>query len=181
MAAGQVAAGQVAAAQVAAGQAAAGGPVEAPSVASRWVPILFLALGVAMVPWIVWLGLHLPSHQRSAHYRDAWVGYDVAELAALLGVAVTAMRASRLLHELALLAGVLLTVDAWFDVMTSPSGFALHAALADALLIELPLAALCLWVSRNADSVARCCQQLREPACPVGQPGLAGADAARPR
>lgn len=136
---------------------------EQPRTASRWVPVLFLTLGVAMVPWIVWLGLHLPAHQRSAHYRDAWVGYDVAELFALVGVAVTALRASRLLHEFALLSAVLLAVDAWFDVMTSPAGFAVHAALADALLIELPLAALCLWVSRNADSVARCCQQLLEP------------------
>lgn len=135
-----------------------------PSVASRWVPILFLVLGLAMVPWVIWLGLHLPAHQRSGHYRDAWVGYDLAELVALLGVGVSAMRASRRLHELALLAGVLLAVDAWFDVMTAPSGFAVHLALADALLIELPLAALCLWVSRHADSVARCCQRLRGPA-----------------
>ncbi|MHB1486279.1 MAG: hypothetical protein ACYCS7_08305 [Acidimicrobiales bacterium] len=126
------------------------------------MPALFLTLGVAMVPWIIWLSLHLPAHQRSAHYRDAWVGYDIAELISLFGVAITAMRSSRLLHEFALLAGVLLAVDAWFDVMTSPAGFALHAALVDAVLIELPLAALCLWVSRHADSVARCCRQLLE-------------------
>ncbi|GAC1610168.1 MAG: hypothetical protein NVS3B26_15520 [Mycobacteriales bacterium] len=129
-------------------------------VASRWVPVLFLILGVAMVPWIIWLSLHLPAHQRSAHYRDAWVGYDVAELSALIGMAVTALRNSRLLHEFGLLSGVLLAVDAWFDVMTAPAGFDTHAALLDALLVELPLAALCLWVSRHADSVVRCCQQM---------------------
>ena len=132
-------------------------------VASRWVPFLFLLLSLAMVPWIIWLGLHLPSHQRSANYRDAWVGYDVAEFVSLLGVAVTAMRASRLLHEFALIASVLLTVDAWFDVMNSAAGFAFETALADAILIEVPLAILCLWVSRNAACVARCCQMLRNP------------------
>ncbi len=109
--------------------------------------------------------MHLPAYQRSAHYRDAWVGYDVAELVALIGVGITAMRGSRLLlHEFALLAGVLLTVDAWFDVMTAPRGFDVQAAFADAFLVELPLAALCLWVSRHADAVCRCCAELREAA-----------------
>ncbi|MGI8612572.1 MAG: hypothetical protein ACR2KL_01275 [Nocardioidaceae bacterium] len=83
--------------------------------------------------------MHLPAYQRSAHYRDAWVGYDVAELVALIGVGITAMRGSRLLlHEFALLAGVLLTVDAWFDVMTAPRGFDVQAAFADAFLRRAP-------------------------------------------
>ncbi len=148
---------------MAAPQDQAGIVPRAPGVASRWVPLLFLTLATAMVPWVIWLAMHLPAYQRSAHYRDAWVGYDVAELVALLGVGITAMRGSRLLlQEFALVAGVLLTVDAWFDVMTAPRGFDVHAALADAFLVELPLAALCLWVSRHADAVCRCCAELRK-------------------
>jgi len=135
-------------------------PGALPSAAPRWVPFLFLLLAVGMVPWVIWLGLHLPAQQRSAHYRDAWVGYDIIELLALLTVAVTAVRGSRRLHESSLVAGVLLLVDAWFDVTTAAAGFALHAALADALLVELPLALLCLWVSQHAESVCRCCQEL---------------------
>lgn len=67
-----------------------------------------------------------------------------------------------LLHEFALVASVLLTVDAWFDVMTAPRGFDVHVALADAFLVELPLAELCLWVSRHADAVCRCCAEQRK-------------------
>jgi hypothetical protein len=43
----------------------------------------------------------------------------------------------------AVAAGVLLCIDAWFDVTTSTPGAALATAVAMAVLAEIPLALLC--------------------------------------
>ena len=43
----------------------------------------FLLCSVALIPWIVYLALSLPSRQVSSHYDVAWVGFDVFELIAL--------------------------------------------------------------------------------------------------
>ena len=40
----------------------------------------------------------------------------------------------------------MLVVDAWFDIMTSPRR-QLPQAITSAVLIELPLAGLCAWLS----------------------------------
>jgi hypothetical protein len=45
--------------------------------------------------------------------------------------------------------GTLLVCDAWFDVLTSHGTGNVAQALAEALLLELPLAALCFWIARN--------------------------------
>ncbi len=41
----------------------------------------------------------------------------------------------------------LLIVDAWFDVLTSPPGRQLWEALGLAVFVELPLAAVSLWLA----------------------------------
>jgi hypothetical protein len=41
-------------------------------------------------------------------------------------------------------------VDAWFDILTSSSGAELVVAVAEALLVELPVAALSLALARRA-------------------------------
>ena len=51
-------------------------------------------------------------------------------------------------------AAALLVVDAWFDVMTSPSGVDRLEAVAMALLIELPLASACVWLTIHAQDIA---------------------------
>ena len=45
--------------------------------------------------------------------------------------------------------GTLLVCDAWFDVLTSRGVSDIAQAAAAALLIELPLAALCFWMASN--------------------------------
>ena len=51
-------------------------------------------------------------------------------------------------------AAALLVADAWFDVVTAPDPTALIAALAMAVLVELPLAATCVWLCRHANQLA---------------------------
>jgi hypothetical protein len=47
----------------------------------------------------------------------------------------------------------LLLVDAWFDVTTSTPGIELAASLAEALLVELPIAILCLLLARDTERI----------------------------
>jgi hypothetical protein len=50
-------------------------------------------------------------------------------------------------------AATMLAVDAWFDVLTTPRGRGLAVSLALAGLVELPLAAICLWIALHAAQV----------------------------
>jgi hypothetical protein len=45
--------------------------------------------------------------------------------------------------------GTLLVCDAWFDVLTSRGTSAVTQAVVEAVIVELPLAALCFWIARN--------------------------------
>ncbi|MDQ1735188.1 MAG: hypothetical protein QOH56_1439 [Pseudonocardiales bacterium] len=120
----------------------------------RWAAPLFALCAVILLPWIVVAGLTLPSRQISENYDLAWAGYDVLLLIGLLATAILALRRSRLLPIAASATGALLTADAWFDVLTSPSGWDLVQAVAMCLLAELPLAFLCFWLAWHSQEVA---------------------------
>jgi hypothetical protein len=120
---------------------------------ARWVVPLFGVASLVLVPWIVLLLLVLPSTQAAAHWDVAWAGFDVGLALLLLGVALAAWRRSPWLEGVATAAAALLVVDAWFDVLTSSSGAQLALALGEALLVELPLALLCLLLARDAKRV----------------------------
>ena len=112
----------------------------------RWAGPAFVVFSAIMVPWTIYLGYSLPSRQRSPHYDIAWVGFDVMLLVVLAGTGYFALRRSRYLAAAAAATATMLTIDAWFDVMTSPR-HQLPQAITLAVLIELPLAALCAWLS----------------------------------
>ncbi len=97
----------------------------------------------------------LPSTHAAAHWDIAWAGFDVGLALLLLGVAVSAWRRSPWLEGTATAAAALLVVDAWFDIMTSSSHLELAIAIGEAILIELPLAALCYVLARDAERVLR--------------------------
>ena len=103
-------------------------------------------IAVALVPWTLWLTFTLPTRHVTHHYRGAWVGFDVCLAAAFAGTAIAALRSSRWLQPLAAVTGTMLLCDAWFDVVTSQAGDELNVAILEAVLAELPLAALCAWV-----------------------------------
>lgn len=122
-------------------------------VVPRWVAPVFLALGLVTIPWVVYLGVQLPERVESAHYDIAWVGFDVALICALLRTGWTAWRGKPYVEIPAVITGTLLVTDAWFDVLTSPSHLTLLFAAGQAVLIELPLAGICFWVARHAETV----------------------------
>ncbi|MCW2610870.1 MAG: hypothetical protein QOC93_2847 [Actinomycetota bacterium] len=112
----------------------------------RWIAPLFAGLGVLTLPWIVFLAFTLPHRATAHHYRLAWVGFDVVLMLALLSTAFLAWRGRRLVIVPAVVTATLLLVDAWFDVLTS-GGKQLLFSGALAVFVELPLAAVCVWIA----------------------------------
>ena len=120
--------------------------------AVRWAGPLFALFALVMVPWTVYIGESLPRRQLSPHYDVSWAGFDVMLLAALAGTAYFALRRSRYLSMAATATAVLLVVDAWFDLMTTPSG-QLGQSIVLAAVVELPLAAVCAWLSLHTQEL----------------------------
>jgi hypothetical protein len=116
-----------------------------------WIVPLFGLSAVVLVPTVVLLLVVLPSTHQSEHWDIAWSGFDVMLALMLLAVAVTAWRSSPWLEAAAAAAATLLVVDAWFDVLTASTRAELVLALVEALLVELPLALLCVWLARGAE------------------------------
>lgn len=111
----------------------------------------FLLAGLVLIPWTLWLTFSLPSHHETANWRTVWAGFDVAEAAALIGTALTALRRSPWLAPVAAITGTLLCVDAWFDITLEAGGRHLLSSVLEAAFVELPLAAICFWVARDAE------------------------------
>jgi hypothetical protein len=121
--------------------------------APGWVAPLYLTLSVLIVPWIVYLGFAPPTELGDGHWRVAWLGLDAMEAIALALTARLAYRRSTWVDITATATGILLIVDAWFDIMTADTGWVLAQAIAAAVLLELPLALLSLWIARHAQVV----------------------------
>jgi hypothetical protein len=119
----------------------------------RWTGPLFALFALVLLPWTVYLGESLPSRQLSPNYAAAWTGFDVLLLSALASTAYFALRRSRYLSGAATATAALLVVDAWFDVMTTPGNQRWQSILL-AVAVELPLAALCLWLSYHSEQLA---------------------------
>jgi hypothetical protein len=117
----------------------------------RWVAPLFALAALVLVPWIVFLVRALPSAHVVAHWDIAWGGFDVALALVLLAVAIAAWRHSPWLEGAASAAATLLFVDAWFDVMSAATRAERAVAVAEALLVEVPLAFLCLLLARDTE------------------------------
>jgi hypothetical protein len=113
----------------------------------------FILCSAVLIPWIVYLAFSLPARQVSRHYGAAWVGFDVFELIALSATGYLALRRSRYLALASASAATLLIVDAWFDVLTSPRRQVLES-LVLAVVIELPLAGVCAWLSYHTERLA---------------------------
>jgi len=116
-----------------------------------WVGWVLVAAGVVMLPWLAGLAVILPDYEQAAHYRAAWVGFDIALCVLLLRTGWLALRGREHMELSAAMTGTLLLVDAWFDVLTANNRQDLLVALAMALFGELPLAAFCLWIAGRVE------------------------------
>ncbi|MFG2057878.1 hypothetical protein ACGFI9_28035 [Micromonospora sp. NPDC048930] len=129
--------------------------------APRWVAPTFVLLALLTLPWVGYLALTLPRHAVAVHYRAAWVGFDLGLVALLALTAWYAYRGDRQVALAATGTATMLAVDAWFDVVTTPAGPDLVVSVLLAVLVELPLAVVCVWIARHGDRmVARRLRQL---------------------
>src|ERR671936_770397 len=74
----------------------------------RWVITILLLVAIALLPWVLWLTVTLPSRHVSEHWDAAWVGLDVAEILAFALTAFAAWRRKPWLQASAAAAGTLL-------------------------------------------------------------------------
>ena len=119
----------------------------------KWAGPAFVLFSLILLPWIAYLAYSLPSRQVSADSDVAWAGFDVLLLVALASTGYFALRRSRYLAAAATAAATLLVVDAWFDVVTTLPGQRLEP-VALAVLVELPLASVCAWLSLHTQQLA---------------------------
>lgn len=108
---------------------------------SRIINVLLFAC-LVLILWIVILALTLPHRYRADHWTLLWVGFDVALLCALGTTAWAAWKGRQIVIAAALIAGTMLVVDAWFDLVTDSSTRDLIISALTAVFAELPLAAL---------------------------------------
>jgi len=119
----------------------------------RWTGPMFSLFSVILLPWVVYIGISLPSRQLSPNYDIAWAGFDLFLLGSLAGTAYFALRRSRYLSTAAGATAALLVVDAWFDCMTTPAAQRWQSFVL-CFLVELPLAGLCVWLSYHTHQIA---------------------------
>ncbi len=119
----------------------------------RWTGPLFALFAVILLPWIAYIAISLPARQLSPNYDLAWAGFDVLLAGGLASTAYFALRRSRYLSIASTATATLLLVDAWFDCMTTP-GDARVESITLCFIIELPLAAVCLWLSYHTHQIA---------------------------
>ena len=116
----------------------------------RRLAVLFSIVACAvLVAWIVILALTLRRTYTTTHWRLAWVGFDVAELAAFAATGWAFWRGRQIVIACLIVTGTLLCCDAWFDVILDLRTGDMWWSIASALLIELPLAFLMFQAARR--------------------------------
>jgi len=118
-------------------------------VTSRRLVVFFGAAGVLLVPWTIGLARSLPCRYVSTHWGIAWAGFDTGLAAGLALTGFAILRHAAWLDRAAIATATLLAADAWFDVLTAGSATGLALASAEALVVELPIAVLCIFVARR--------------------------------
>lgn len=107
------------------------------------------AVALLLVPWALFLKWDLPAHHTVRHWDTVWTGFDLALAGALLVLALCLVRGSAWTQVTAAVAGTMLLCDVWFDVLTASTGTGVTEAVVEAVLAELPLAALCFFLARH--------------------------------
>ncbi|MFB6721806.1 hypothetical protein ACFCV3_16660 [Kribbella sp. NPDC056345] len=102
-------------------------------------------VAAVLLPWCLILAATLPSTYQANHWRLTWIGLDVLTAVAAGLTAYLLHTRNRYAVLTAMAAGTLLLADAWFDVSTAGAGFDRTLSLAEAFLLEVPLA-VCAWV-----------------------------------
>src|SRR5215469_13196937 len=117
----------------------------------KWDAVLVFIVGscIALAAWIGILAVTLPTYYHTGAWRGAWVGFDIGLLAAFAATGWAAWRRRQLLIICLVVLATLLLCDAWFDVVLDVRTPGFLASLLSAILVELPLAMLAIFMSRR--------------------------------
>jgi hypothetical protein len=113
------------------------------------VLVIIIACCIALAIWTGVLAVTLPRYYRSGGWRGAWVGFDIALLAALAATGWAAWRGRQVLIVCLVVLATLLLSDAWFDVVLDVRTPGFQVSLLSAVIVELPLAALAIAAARR--------------------------------
>jgi hypothetical protein len=109
---------------------------------SRWLRLgLMIGGTIALIPWLVFMAIALPSTYLAHNWPMTWIGFDALLIGFMAATAVLGLLRRQLLLLTAFATGVLLICDAWFDVMTAGPDTR-WLSVVTAVLAELPLAAI---------------------------------------
>lgn len=146
-----------------------------PRTLREWVVVAFGAIGVALLPWAVWLSASLKRHHVTTNWDLAWSGFDVGLAVLFVATAYAAHRRSTWIGALAAALGTLLVVDAWFDIVLESHWDDRRNAILLAVFAELPTAAVCFWIAQRTERfLAKVVEEVLELA-PAGE-GAAESD-----
>jgi hypothetical protein len=116
-----------------------------------WVIAVFAAIGIALLPWTIWLSQSLPAHHVTTSWDLAWSGFDTALAVLFVATAVAAYRRSLWVGALAAALGTMLLTDAWFDVVLESHADERRNSIMLALLAEVPMAVVCFWIAYRTE------------------------------
>jgi hypothetical protein len=116
----------------------------------QYVIVVFGAVGVALLPWTLWLSASLNAHHETDHWDVAWSGFDTGLALAFILTAIAAWRRSPWVTAGAAATGTMLLVDAWFDLVLESHGDVWWSVMM-AVFAELPLAAVCFWIAYRTE------------------------------
>jgi hypothetical protein len=111
--------------------------------------VVIIVCCVALAAWTGVLAVTLPGFYRAGGWRGAWVGFDIALLAAFAATGWAAWRRRQVLIICLVVLATLLCCDAWFDVVLDAHTSGFWLSLLTALLVELPLAAMAMLGARR--------------------------------
>jgi hypothetical protein len=126
-------------------------PPVKPGTSWKWDLLLVLIIGgcILLAAWIGYLAVSLPGFYRAGSWRGAWVGFDVAELVVFAITGWAAWRRRQILIMCLIVLATLLLCDAWFDVVLDTRTAGFLSSLLSALLIEVPIALVAVFVARR--------------------------------
>jgi hypothetical protein len=111
----------------------------------------FLAAGLGMLPWTIWLASSLEPQHETTRWDLAWSGFDSGLAVLFLVTALAAYRRSPWVGVLSGATGTLLVTDAWFDVILESHADELRQSIALAVVVELPVAGFCFWIAHRTE------------------------------
>jgi hypothetical protein len=117
----------------------------------EWVVVVYAGIGLALLPWALYLSKSLSPHHTTGHWDLAWSGFDTGMALLFLTTAVAAHRRSAWVGALAAATGTLLITDAWFDIVLESHSDERRNAILLALFAELPAAAFCFWIAYRTE------------------------------